>query len=148
MGRTVSWMVIKALAVTANAGAQTRERRPRRPAAGRRIARRAAQRVALSDRGERLLEGAIEHGATVIRDRLGNMPADAADRKRAHAVSSRQPQRLRRAGSNLEEGSSRFQDSIRADLAVDHACSAAVLRSGRRNNDVTVRQALERIDYR
>src|SRR5215475_2451078 len=78
MGRTVSWMVIGAVAVSGTAIAQT----PR----GGATAQQAAvleQVLQLKESRyqigqiERLLEGAVEHGATVIRDRLvAIMPAD------------------------------------------------------------------------
>src|SRR5262245_11245562 len=78
MSRTVSWMVIGAVGVSGTAMAQT----PRAEAT-------AQQAVVLEQvlqlkesryqigQIERLLEGAVEHGATVIRDRLlAIMPAD------------------------------------------------------------------------
>src|SRR5207244_3500061 len=81
MGRTVVWMVISsAIVVTGTASAQTREQRN---------ATAVQQTVVLEQelrlkesryqigQIERLLEGAVEHGATVIRDRLqAMMPAD------------------------------------------------------------------------
>jgi hypothetical protein len=80
MGRTVSGMVVGVVAVAVSASAQTREER----------AAAAAQQTAAFEQAlrlkesryqigqiERLLEGAVEHGATVIRDRLqAMMPAD------------------------------------------------------------------------
>src|SRR5712671_4304004 len=84
MGRTVSWMVVGVvsggMALSSPANAQTRE--PRLPATAQQTA--ALEQVLQLKESryqigqiERLLEGAVEHGATVIRDRLlAIMPAD------------------------------------------------------------------------
>jgi cell division septation protein DedD len=81
MGRLVSGMVIGAVAVAGTASAQT----PGAPRAGATAQQAAVLEQVLQLKEsryqigqiERLLEGAVEHGATVIRDRLlAIMPAD------------------------------------------------------------------------
>ena len=81
MGRLVSGMVIGAVAVAGTASAQT----PAGPRAGATAQQAAVLEQVLQLKEsryqigqiERLLEGAVEHGATVIRDRmLAIMPAD------------------------------------------------------------------------
>lgn len=155
MGRTVSWMVIGALAVAANAGAQTRERRPA-PSPQQTAALEQALRIKESryqiGQIERLLEGAVEHGATVIRDRLQAMvPADMLLTENARARGFR----LDGYGVFFDvqvpnlEGTvlSSFRTLDQNDLAVDNALQT--LRSfvqAAGANDVTVRQALERIE--
>lgn len=155
MCRTVLWMVFGALAVTANAGAQTRERRPapspQQTAALEQVLRLKESRYQIGQI-ERLLEGAVEHGATVIRDRLqAMMPADMLLTENARARGFR----LEGYGVFFDvqvpnlEGTvlSSFRTLDQNDLAVDNALQT--LRSfvqAAGANDVTVRQALERIE--
>src|SRR5438105_2694260 len=82
MCRMVVWMVVSAAAVSGTASAQTREPRS---ATTRQQTAVLEQELRLRESRyqigqiERLLEGAVEHGATVIRDRLqaiAIMPAD------------------------------------------------------------------------
>ncbi len=155
MCRTVLWMVFGALAVTPNAGAQTRERRPapspQQTAALEQVLRLKESRYQIGQI-ERLLEGAVEHGATVIRDRLqAMMPADMLLTENARARGFR----LEGYGVFFDvqvpnlEGTvlSSFRTLDQNDLAVDNALQT--LRSfvqAAGANDVTVRQALERIE--
>jgi hypothetical protein len=153
MVKTVSWMVIGAVAVSGPALAQT-------PRAGA-----TAQQTALLDQVlqlkesryqigqiERLLEGAVEHGATVIRDRLlAIMPADMllAENARARGF------RLDGYGvffdvevPNLEGTVPwSFRTLDQNDLGVDNALQtirAFIQANG--TKDVGLRQALERIE--
>ena len=84
MGRTVSWMVVGVvsggMALSSPAVAQTREQRlpatAQQTAALEQVLQLKESRYQIGQI-ERLLEGAVEHGATVIRDRLlAIMPAD------------------------------------------------------------------------
>jgi hypothetical protein len=154
MGRTVSLMIVGVVIVAGTATAQTPERRAA-----------AAQQAALLDQAlrvkesryqigqiERLLEGAVEHGATVIRDRLlAIMPADMLLTENARARGFR----LDGYGvffdvevPNLEGTLPwSFRTLNQNDLGVDNALQtlrAYIQATG--GNDVTVRQALERLE--
>jgi len=154
MFRTVSSMVAAVMLVAGSAAAQSR------PAPGVTAAQQAALDQAMHFREsryqigqiERLLEGAVEHGATVIRDRLqAMMPADMllAENARARGF------RLDGYGVFFDvevpnlEGTvlGVYQTLNQNDLAVDDALRT--LRSYVQTsaaNDVALRQALERIE--
>lgn len=159
MGRTVSWMVVGVVsggvALSSPAAAQTREQRP--PATAQQTA--ALEQVLQLKESryqigqiERLLEGAVEHGATVIRDRLlAIMPADMLLTENARARGFR----LEGYGvffdvevPNLEGTLPwSFRTLDQNDLGVGNALQT--LRSyiqTSATNDVGLRQALERIE--
>jgi len=155
MGRTVSWMVIGAVAVSGTATAQTRD-----PRAGATTQQAAMLEPVLQLKEsryqigqiERLLEGAVEHGATVIRDRLlAIMPADMLLTENARARGFR----LDGYGvffdvevPNLEGTVPwSFRTLDQNDLGVGNALQT--IRSyiqTSATNDVALRQALERIE--
>ena len=155
MGRTVSWMVIGSVAVSGTAMAQT----PRAGATAQQAAM-LEQVMQLKESRyqigqiERLLEGAVEHGATVIRDRLlAIMPADMllAENARARGF------RLDGYGvffdvevPNLEGTVPwSFRTLDQNDLGVDNALQtirAFIQTNG--TKDVAVRQALESLELR
>ena len=155
MGKTVSWMVIGAVAISGTAAAQTRE-----PRAGAATQQNAVLEQVLQLKEsryqigqiERLLEGAVEHGATVIRDRLlAIMPADMLLTENARARGFR----LDGYGvffdvevPNLEGTVPwSFRTLDQNDLGVGNALQT--IRSyiqTSATNDVTLRQALERIE--
>jgi hypothetical protein len=154
MRRTVSWTVVGVVMLAGTAGAQTPERRGA-----------TAQQTALLEQAmrlkesryqigqiERLLEGAVEHGATVIRDRLlAIMPADMLLTENARARGFR----LDGYGvffdvevPNLEGTVPwSFRTLNQNDLGVNDALQtirAYIQATG--GNDVTVRQALESLE--
>jgi hypothetical protein len=154
MRRTVSWTVVGVLILAGTAGAQTPDRRGS-----------TAQQTALLEQAmrlkesryqigqiERLLEGAVEHGATVIRDRLlAIMPADMLLTENARARGFR----LDGYGVFFDvevptlEGSVpwSFRTLNQNDLGVNNALQtirAYIQATG--GNDVTVRQALESLE--
>jgi hypothetical protein len=154
MRRTVSWMVVGVVMLAGAASAQTPERRGA-----------TAQQTALLEQAmrlkesryqigqiERLLEGAVEHGATVIRDRLlAIMPADMLLTENARARGFR----LDGYGvffdvevPNLEGTVPwSFRTLNQNDLGVNNALQtirAYIQATG--GNDVTVRQALESLE--
>jgi hypothetical protein len=154
MGRTVSWMVAGFVIVSGTANAQTREQRLAAT----------AQQQAILDQAlrlkesryqigqiERLLEGAVEHGATVIRDRLlAIMPADMLLTENARARGFR----LDGYGVFFDVEVPNLEGTLpwsygtlnQNDLGVNSALQT--LRSFVQTsaaNDPTVRQALERI---
>jgi len=154
MGRTVSWMVVGVIAISATASAQTREQRAaaaQQTAAFEQALRLKESRYQIGQI-ERLLEGAVEHGASVIRDRLlAIMPADMllAENARARGF------RLDGYGVFFDvevpslEGTLpwTYRTLYQNDLGVDNALQT--LRSFIQTsaaNDVNVRQALERIE--
>jgi len=155
MGRTVSWMVAGFVIVSGTANAQTREQRLAAT----------AQQQAILDQAlrlkesryqigqiERLLEGAVEHGATVIRDRLlAIMPADMLLTENARARGFR----LDGYGVFFDVEVPNLEGTVpwsyrtlnQNDLGVDNALQT--LRSfiqASAANDPSVRQALERIE--
>ena len=154
MRRTVLWMVVGVVMLAGTAIAQTPDRRGA-----------TAQQAALLDQAmrlkesryqigqiERLLEGAVEHGATVIRDRLlAIMPADMLLTENARARGFR----LDGYGvffdvevPNLEGTVPwSFRTLNQNDLGVNNALQtirAYIQATG--GNDVTVRQALESLE--
>ena len=154
MRRTVLWMVVGVVMLAGTASAQTPERRGA-----------TAQQTALLEQAmrlkesryqigqiERLLEGAVEHGATVIRDRLlAIMPADMLLTENARARGFR----LDGYGvffdvevPNLEGTVPwSFRTLNQNDLGVNNALQtirAYIQATG--GNDVTVRQALESLE--
>jgi len=154
MRRTVSWMVVGVVMLAGTAIAQTPDRRGA-----------TAQQAAVLDQAmrlkesryqigqiERLLEGAVEHGATVIRDRLlAIMPADMLLTENARARGFR----LDGYGvffdvevPNLEGTVPwSFRTLNQNDLGVNNALQtirAYIQATG--GNDVTVRQALESLE--
>ena len=154
MRRTVSWTVVGVVILVGTAGAQTPDRRGA-----------TAQQTALLEQAmrlkesryqigqiERLLEGAVEHGATVIRDRLlAIMPADMLLTENARARGFR----LDGYGVFFDvevptlEGSVpwSFRTLNQNDLGVNNALQtirAYIQATG--GNDVTVRQALESLE--
>jgi hypothetical protein len=155
MSRTVSWMVIGAVAVSGTATAQTRD--PRADAAAQQspmlqqVLQLKESRYQIGQ-FERLLEGAVEHGATVIRDRLlAIMPADMLLTENARARGFR----LDGYGvffdvevPNLEGTVPwSFRTLDQNDLGVDNALQT--IRAFIQNNgtkDVALRQALERLE--
>jgi hypothetical protein len=159
MGRTVSWMVVGVVsggvALSSPAIAQTREQRP--PATAQQTA--ALEQVLQLKESryqigqiERLLEGAVEHGAAVIRDRLlAIMPADMLLTENARVRGFR----LEGYGVffDVEVPSLAgtlpwsFRTLDQNDLGVDNALQTIrsyIQTSG--TNDVTIRQALERLE--
>lgn len=154
MGRTVSWMVAGFVIVSGTASAQTREQR---------VATTPQQQAVLDQlqlkesryqigQIERLLEGAVEHGATVIRDRLlAIMPAEMLLTENARARGFR----LDGYGVFFDvevptlEGTLpwSYQTLNQNALGVDNALQT--LRSFIQTsaaNDPSVRQALERLE--
>ena len=154
MRRTVSWMVVGVVMLAGTAIAQTPDRRGA-----------TAQQAAVLDQAmrlkesryqigqiERLLEGAVEHGATVIRDRLlAIMPADMLLTENARARGFR----LDGYGvffdvevPNLEGTVPwSFRTLNQNDLGVNNALQtirAYIQATG--GNDVTVRPALESLE--
>jgi hypothetical protein len=154
MVRTVSWMVVGVVIVAGTATAQTPERRAStaQQAAAMEQAMRLKESRYQIGQIERLLEGAVEHGATVIRDRLlAIMPADMLLTENARARGFR----LDGYGVFFDvevpslEGTLpwSFRTLNQNDLGVDNALQtlrAYIQATG--GNDVTVRQALERIE--
>ena len=159
MGRTVSWMVVGVvsggMALSSPAVAQTREQRlpatAQQTAALEQVLQLKESRYQIGQI-ERLLEGAVEHGATVIRDRLlAIMPADMLLTENARARGFR----LDGYGvffdvevPNLEGTLPwSFRTLDQNDLGVDNALQT--IRSyiqTSATNDVSLRQALERIE--
>ena len=156
MCRVISWMTVAGLVVaTGSATAQTREERA---AAIAQQARQLQQALQLKESRyqigqiERLLEGAVEHGATVIRDRLqAIMPADMLLSENARARGFR----LEGYGVFFDvevpslEGTLpwSFRTLDQNDLGIDNALRT--LRSfieASAANDVNLRHALERIE--
>ena len=156
MCRVISWMTVAGLVVaTGSATAQTREERA---AAIAQQARQLQQAWQLKESRyqigqiERLLEGAVEHGATVIRDRLqAIMPADMLLSENARARGFR----LEGYGVFFDvevpslEGTLpwSFRTLDQNDLGIDNALRT--LRSfieASAANDVNLRHALERIE--
>lgn len=154
MIRTVSWMVVGVVIIAGTATAQTPERRAAtaQPTAALDQALRLKESRYQIGQIERLLEGAVEHGATVIRDRLlAIMPADMLLTENARARGFR----LDGYGvffdvevPNLEGTLPwSFQTLNQNDLGVNNALQtlrAYIQATG--GNDVTVRQALERLE--
>lgn len=152
MRRTVSWMVVGVVMLAGTAGAQT----PRGATAQQTALLEQAMRLKESryqiGQIERLLEGAVEHGATVIRDRLlAIMPADMLLTENARARGFR----LDGYGVFFDvevpnlEGSVpwSFRTLNQNDLGVNDALQtirAYIQATG--SNDVTVRQALESLE--
>jgi len=154
MGRTVVWMVTSAIVVTGTAAAQTRDQR----------AATTAQQTAVLEQElrlkesryqigqiERLLEGAVEHGATVIRARLqAIMPTDMLLTENARARGFR----LDGYGvffdvevPSLAGTLWSFTTLSQNDLGVDNALQTLrTFIQGAAANDVALRQALERIE--
>ena len=154
MRRTVSWMVVGVVMLAGTAGAQTpsvvARPRSRRRCWNKRM-RLKESRYQIGQI-ERLLEGAVEHGATVIRDRLlAIMPADMLLTENARARGFR----LDGYGVFFDvevpnlEGSVpwSFRTLNQNDLGVNDALQtirAYIQATG--GNDVTVRQALESLE--
>jgi len=152
MRRTVSWTVVGVVMLAGTAGAQT----PRGATAQQTALLEQAMRLKESryqiGQIERLLEGAVEHGATVIRDRLlAIMPADMLLTENARARGFR----LDGYGvffdvevPNLEGTVPwSFRTLNQNDLGVNDALQtirAYIQATG--GNDVTVRQALESLE--
>jgi hypothetical protein len=152
MRRTVSWTVVGVVMLAGTAGAQT----PRGATAQQTALLEQAMRLKESryqiGQIERLLEGAVEHGATVIRDRLlAIMPADMLLTENARARGFR----LDGYGvffdvevPNLEGTVPwSFRTLNQNDLGVNNALQtirAYIQATG--GNDVTVRQALESLE--
>jgi hypothetical protein len=164
MGRTGSWMVIAGVAaavvaVSDTAGAQTRD-----PGAGATTQPAALEQVLQVKESryqigqiERLLEGAVEHGATVIRDRLvAIMPADVVPADMLLTENARaRGFRLDGYGVffDVEVPSLvgtlpwSFRTLDQNDLGVDNALQtirAFIQTNG--TKDVALRQALERLE--
>ncbi len=160
MGRTVSWMVVGVVsggvALASPAVAQTREQRP--PATAQQTA--ALEQVLQLKESryqigqiERLLEGAVEHGATVIRDRLqAIMPADMLLTENARARGFRLegygvffdvevPNA--RGNTALELPDTRSKRPRASTTRCKHFARTFRLAPA---NDVNLRQALERIE--
>ena len=155
MRRTISWGVVVGVVMAAGtAGAQTAERRAAsaQQTAAFEQARRLKESRYQIGQIERLLEGAVEHGATVIRDRLlAIMPADMLLTENARARGFR----LDGYGVFFDvevpslEGTLpwSFRTLNQNDLGVNNALQtlrAYVQATG--GNDVTVRQALESLE--
>jgi len=160
MGRMVSWtvfgVVMGAVAVSGTAAAQTPEQRVAPPAQSQPASLDQMMRLTESryqiGQIERLLEGAVEHGAKVIRDRLlAIMPADMllTDNARARGF------RLDGYGVFFDvevptlEGTLpwSFRTLDQNDLGVDNALQTLrTFVQTSATNDVALRQALERIE--
>src|SRR5262245_3228773 len=160
MGRMVSWtvfgVVMGAVAVSGTAAPQTPEQRVAPPAQSQPASLDQMMRLTESryqiGQIERLLEGAVEHGAKVIRDRLlAIMPADMllTDNARARGF------RLDGYGVFFDvevptlEGTLpwSFRTLDQNDLGVDNALQTLrTFVQTSATNDVALRQALERIE--
>jgi hypothetical protein len=156
MCRVISWMTVAGLVVaTGSATAQTREERA---AALAQQTRQLQQALQLTESRyqigqiERLLEGAVEHGATVIRDRLqAIMPADMLLTENARARGFR----LEGYGVFFDvevpslEGTLpwSFRTLDQNDLGIDNALrTLRAFVEASAANDVNLRHALERIE--
>ena len=155
MVRMVSWMVVGVGIVAGTATAQTPERRAAtaQQAAAMEQAMRLKESRYQIGQIERLLEGAVEHGATVIRDRLqAIMPADMLLTENARARGFR----LDGYGVFFDvevpslEGTLpwSFRTLDQNDLGLDNAAAdASCVHSGHAvATTSTVQQALERIE--
>jgi hypothetical protein len=154
MCRIISLTLAGVIAITGSVAAQTRERRPA-PTAQQTQELEQALRLKESryqiGQIERLLEGAVEHGATVIRERLqAIVPADMLLTENARARGFR----LDGYGvffdvevPSLEGTFWSYRTLDQNDLGIDNALQT--IRSfveAAAANDVNVRQALERIE--
>src|SRR6476660_4329099 len=155
MCRIISLTLAGVIAITGSVAAQTRERRAA-PTAQQTQELDQALRLKESryqiGQIERLLEGAVEHGATVIRDRLlAIMPADMLLTENARARGFR----LDGYGVFFDVEVPTLEGTVpwsyrtlnQNDLGVDNALQT--LRSyiqATGGNDVTVRQALESLE--
>jgi hypothetical protein len=156
MGRTVAWMIVGVAMVPGIANAQTRERRaaavtPQQTAALEQAFRLKESRYQIGQI-ERLLEGAVEHGASVIRDRLlAIVPADMLLTENARARGFR----LDGYGVFFDVEVPNLEGTLpwsyrtldQNDLGVNNALQTLrTFIQSSASNDVTVRQALERIE--
>jgi hypothetical protein len=156
MCKVISWMTVAAVVMAAgSATAQTREERA---AALAQQTRQLQQALQLKESRyqigqiERLLEGAVEHGATVIRDRLqAIMPADMLLTENARARGFR----LDGYGVFFDvevpslEGTLpwSFRTLDQNDLGIDNALrTLRAFVEASAANDVNLRHALERIE--
>jgi hypothetical protein len=154
MRRTVSWMVIGMVAVSSAARGQARDSRraPNAQQAALEEAMRLKESRYQIGQIERIFEGAVEHGMSVIRDRLlAVMPADMLLTENARARGFR----LEGYGIFFDVEVPSLQGTLpwsfltlnQNDLGVDNALQTLrtfVQATG--SNDAAVRQALERIE--
>jgi hypothetical protein len=155
MGRMISQAVVVSLLAMATASAQTQDERQE---ALRQQAQHLQQVLALKEsryqigQMERVLEGAVEHGATVMRDRLqGLMPADMllADNSRARGF------RLEGYGVFFDvevpslEGALpwSYQTLDQNNLGIESALrTLRAFIEGAAANDVNLQQAMKRVE--